>query len=152
MTSRAVALRALAVSKRTADEISSLQPRIRMAEGASIRSRDLPLFVVVPGDGAIRFDGAASSRRRLNSSEFRRGFRRSSLVEKIRFNNIAQGSGEEARYYLILAADLGYGDPTSISAILDEALSLLEGYTRALRKKLEKQNLRREVSGIKAMK
>lgn len=85
-------------------------------------------------------------------ANFVEGFRRSSLVEKIRFNNIAQGSGEEARYYLILAADLGYGDPTSISAILDEALSLLEGYTRALRRKLEKQNLRRELSGMKAMK
>ncbi|HEY0592830.1 MAG TPA: four helix bundle protein [Thermoanaerobaculia bacterium] len=80
-------------------------------------------------------------------ANFVEGFRRSSLAEKVRFYNIAQASGEEARYYLILAADLGYGDPASISAILDEALSLLEGYTCALRKKLEKQNLHREVTG-----
>ncbi len=38
------------------------------------------------------------------------GFRKRGLADKIRFLNIAQGSLEESRYYLILANDLEYGD------------------------------------------
>ena len=38
------------------------------------------------------------------------GFRKKSNKDKIRFYNIAQGSLEECRYYLILANDLGYGE------------------------------------------
>lgn len=72
------------------------------------------------------------------------GFRRTSLADTIRFYNIAQASGEEARYYLILARDLGYGDPALAAEILDEALSLLERYTCALRTKLDRQLMRRE--------
>jgi four helix bundle protein len=36
------------------------------------------------------------------------GFERQSGLEKTRFYNIAQGSLEELRYYLILCRDLGY--------------------------------------------
>jgi four helix bundle protein len=38
------------------------------------------------------------------------GFRRRGKPDKARFMNIAEGSIEECRYYLILAQDLGYGD------------------------------------------
>jgi four helix bundle protein len=38
------------------------------------------------------------------------GFRRRSKAEKARFMNIAEGSVEECRYFLILVKDLGYGD------------------------------------------
>ncbi|MGD9019436.1 MAG: four helix bundle protein, partial [Desulfuromonadales bacterium] len=37
------------------------------------------------------------------------GFKKRGIKDKIRFLNIAQGSLEESRYYLILANDLGYG-------------------------------------------
>ena len=37
------------------------------------------------------------------------GFGKRSSAEKARFLNIAEGSLEECRYYLILAHDLGYG-------------------------------------------
>lgn len=37
------------------------------------------------------------------------GFKKRSRIDKARFMNISQGSLEECRYYLILAADLGYG-------------------------------------------
>lgn len=38
------------------------------------------------------------------------GFRRRTRTDKARFLNIAQGSLEEVRYYLLLAKDLGYGN------------------------------------------
>src|ERR1041385_5551343 len=39
------------------------------------------------------------------------GFRKRSRPDKVRYLNIAQGSLEESRYYLIFARDLGYCDP-----------------------------------------
>ena len=38
------------------------------------------------------------------------GFRRRGKADKARYMNMAEGSLEESRYYLILAKDLGYGD------------------------------------------
>ena len=38
------------------------------------------------------------------------GFKKTGVADKKRFMNIAQGSLEECRYYLILARDLGYGE------------------------------------------
>jgi four helix bundle protein len=74
-------------------------------------------------------------------ANFVEGFRRTSRMEKIRYYNIAQASGEEARYFLILARDLGYGDPGEIMEILNEALSLLQAYVTAVRKKLDRPKL-----------
>ena len=36
------------------------------------------------------------------------GYKKLSRVDKLRFFNIAQGSLEECRYYIILSKDLGY--------------------------------------------
>lgn len=46
--------------------------------------------------------------------------------------NIAQGSLEECRYYLILANDLGYGDGTEILSLLEDVSRLLERYYSAI--------------------
>jgi len=43
--------------------------------------------------------------------------------------NIAQGSLEECRYYLILAKDLNYGDTGKLQPQLEETSKLLEAYT-----------------------
>jgi four helix bundle protein len=43
-------------------------------------------------------------------ANFAEGFKKRGLADKVRFYNIAQGSLEESRYYLILSRDLGYGD------------------------------------------
>jgi four helix bundle protein len=43
------------------------------------------------------------------------GFRRRGRADKARFMNLAQGSLEECRYYLILAQDLGYGDTAALT-------------------------------------
>jgi four helix bundle protein len=61
------------------------------------------------------------------------GFRRRSRAEKARFMNIAEGSLEECRYFLILAHDLGYGDTHQLSAALEEVSRLLNAYHTAIR-------------------
>lgn len=60
------------------------------------------------------------------------GFKKRSQKDKIRFLNIAQGSLEEVRYYLILAKDLHYGDTQSLMSQLEEASKLLESYINAI--------------------
>ena len=60
------------------------------------------------------------------------GFRRRGRADKARFMNIAEGSVEECRYFLILAKDLGYGDTRKPSAVLEEVSRLLGAYTAAI--------------------
>lgn len=43
-------------------------------------------------------------------ANFAEGFKKLSKADKLRFYNIAQGSLEECRYYLILRKDLNYGE------------------------------------------
>jgi len=42
------------------------------------------------------------------------GFKKKTKPDKAKFLNIAQGSVEECRYYLILAGDLNYGNNASL--------------------------------------
>src|SRR5689334_19992848 len=56
------------------------------------------------------------------------GFGKRSRAEKARFLNIAEGSLEECRYYLILTQDLGYGETASLMNTLQEVSRLLNGY------------------------
>jgi len=60
------------------------------------------------------------------------GFRKRTKPEKSRFLNIAQGSLEETRYYLILAKDLHYTDTTTQLQQLEEISKLLNAYNRSL--------------------
>src|SRR5258706_1705214 len=53
------------------------------------------------------------------------GFGKRGAADKARFFNIAQGSLEESRYYLILASDLEYCDPTLALDLLESASRLL---------------------------
>jgi four helix bundle protein len=46
--------------------------------------------------------------------------------------NIAQGSLEECRYYLILSRDLQYGDPTKLFVQLEEIGRMLEADRAAI--------------------
>ena len=56
------------------------------------------------------------------------GFKRRGPADKARMLNIAQGSLEECRYYLILAEDLGYTDTKDQMIVLEEVSRFLEAY------------------------
>jgi len=60
------------------------------------------------------------------------GFKKRTKADKARFMNIAQGSLEEGRYYLILVADLGYAETDSMIGQIEEVSKLLESYYRTL--------------------
>jgi four helix bundle protein len=60
------------------------------------------------------------------------GFKKRGHQDKLRFLNVAQGSLEELRYYLILTADLGYGDTQQQTGDLDRVGKLLAGYINAI--------------------
>ena len=60
------------------------------------------------------------------------GFRRRGKADKARFMNLAEGSIEECRYYLILAKDLGYADTQGLTTSLEEVSRLLGAYAAAI--------------------
>ena len=64
------------------------------------------------------------------------GFKKRSKMDKARFMNIAQGSLEECRYYLILARDLGYGDTHELTTQLEEVSRMLDRYCAAIQSDL----------------
>lgn len=63
------------------------------------------------------------------------GYKKKGKLDKLRFFNIAQGSLEECRYYLILSKDLNYitGDEKgALLEILNDASRLLNSYCKAI--------------------
>jgi len=64
------------------------------------------------------------------------GFKKAGKADKSRFLNIAQGSLEESRYYLLLAQDLGYCDSSQILKQLEEVSKLLDAYNRTIKKSI----------------
>jgi four helix bundle protein len=60
------------------------------------------------------------------------GFKRRGKPDKARLLNIAQGSLEESRYYLILAEDLGYGNTEEPMIVLEETSRFLEAYIQRI--------------------
>jgi len=60
------------------------------------------------------------------------GYKKRGAKDKVRLLNVAQGSLEESRYYLILTRDLRYIDPTDLRTNLEEVSRLLEGYMKAI--------------------
>ncbi len=60
------------------------------------------------------------------------GFKKFGKQDKIRFLNIAQGSAEECKYYLILAKDLGYGFSNELEKLIEEVSKLLASYSNKI--------------------
>ena len=61
------------------------------------------------------------------------GFKKRGKADKARFLNIAEGSLEECRYYLILTEDLGYGNSRELRSQLEVVSKLLASYSAAIR-------------------
>jgi len=80
--------------------------------------------------------GLTSQARRASvsvSANVAEGFKRRSKPEKCRFYNVAEASLEEARYYFILARDLGYiADNTDLLSQTDEVARLLKGLIQSV--------------------
>lgn len=79
--------------------------------------------------------GLASQMRRAAVSipaNVAEGFAKRGKSDKARFMNIAEGSVEESRYYLILAEDLGYGSTDMLMKSLEEVSRLLGSYARTI--------------------
>lgn len=64
-------------------------------------------------------------------ANFAEGFRKTGNADKVRFYNIAQGSLEECKYYLILVRDLRYGDSAELIVAANEISRMLTAYIRA---------------------
>ena len=63
------------------------------------------------------------------------GYKKLSNADKLRFYNIAQGSLEECRYYVILSFDLEYislSDQMILNELLDDTSRLLNYYCRSI--------------------
>ncbi|MEQ1945853.1 MAG: four helix bundle protein [Bryobacteraceae bacterium] len=79
--------------------------------------------------------GLASQLRRAAVSvpaNIAEGFKRAGRADKARMLNIAEGSLEECRYYLILASDLGYGSTSGLSEQAEEVSRILGAYIKSL--------------------
>jgi four helix bundle protein len=61
------------------------------------------------------------------------GFVKRGVADKLRYLNIAQGSLEESRYYVILATDLGLAHLPELEKLLDECSRMIEGYSQTIR-------------------
>ena len=64
------------------------------------------------------------------------GFVKRGIADKFRYLNIAQGSLEESRYYLILASDLGLADLSALEESVDECSRMIEAYSQTLRRSI----------------
>lgn len=60
------------------------------------------------------------------------GFAKRTKPDKVRMLNIAQGSLEECRYYILLSNDLSYGFDEKIEALSEEISKLLIAYLKAI--------------------
>ena len=66
------------------------------------------------------------------------GYRKDGMADKLRFLNIAQGSLEECRYYILLSYDLNYIDKdiyNIMNASIEETSKLLNAYYRGIKER-----------------
>ena len=84
-----------------------------------------------------RFGLASQFRRAAVSipANIAEGYKKLSRADKLRFYNIAQGSLEECRYYVLLSFDLGYIDEENyncLSESIEMTSKLLNGYCKGV--------------------
>lgn len=72
-------------------------------------------------------------------SNIAEGYKKRGKADKLRFFNIAQGSLEESRYYVILSRDLGYINQEKYLELLKQVIDisqLLNSYCNAISKSI----------------
>lgn len=62
------------------------------------------------------------------------GFKRKGKQDKLRFYNIAEGSIEEVKFFLMLSKDLNFHQNDSLFEKLEEVSKLLNGYSQTISK------------------
>lgn len=96
----------------------------------------LKLYLATAGFPSHEQFGLRSQMRRAGVSipaNIAEGFGKQSKADKAKFFNIAQGSLEEVRYYLILSRDLKYlENADELTTSLLEVSKLLRSYRQAL--------------------
>jgi four helix bundle protein len=60
------------------------------------------------------------------------GYKKKDHKNKIHFFNIAQGSLEECKYYIILSKDLNYQSDNNLETLSEEISKLLAAYIRSV--------------------
>ncbi len=61
------------------------------------------------------------------------GYKKKGTKDKLRYFNIAQGSLEECRYYIILSKDLNYiANEKELNDLIEEVSKLLNAYCRTI--------------------
>jgi four helix bundle protein len=60
------------------------------------------------------------------------GYKKKDYKNKIHFFNIAQGSLEECKYYIILSKDLNYPSDSELEILSEEISKLLTGYIKSI--------------------
>ena len=66
------------------------------------------------------------------------GYKKEGMADKLRFMNIAQGSLEECRYYILLSKDLEYitlEDYNMLNLSIEETSRLLTAYMKGIRER-----------------
>ena len=63
------------------------------------------------------------------------GFVKNGKADKLRYYNIAQGSIQECKYYIILSKDLNYLNEDTLIAKLDTVAKLLQSYMNSIKSK-----------------
>jgi four helix bundle protein len=119
--------------------MASLRPAARSFRDLHVWSKSHE-FVLAVYEFTAKFPrqetyGLAAQMRRAAVSipaNIAEGFRRRGRVDKARFMNLAEGSLEECRYYLILAEDLGYGDTSQLAGAAEEVSRMLSAYAAAI--------------------
>jgi four helix bundle protein len=103
-----------------------------VAESASIRAGDLSSDRIFPKSELF---GLTAQMRRAGTSipaNIAEGFKKMGVRDKIRLLNVAQGSVEESRYYLILTRDLQFANVDELRINLEEVSRILEAYMNAI--------------------
>jgi len=95
----------------------------------------LDMYRLTQGFPKTETYGLTSQLRRASVSipaNIAEGFKKRGRPDKSRFMNIAQGSLEKCRYYLLLARDLGYCDSDGLLQQVDEVGRILDAYARSI--------------------